>query len=424
MIPNGWELSTLGDIASVNRGKFTQRPRNDPRYYGGSAPFIQTGDVSKANGGVTSKYSQTLSELGVRVSREFPAGTIAITIAANIADTAILGTSMYFPDSVVGAVVQEPHSARFVEMCIRRAKPGLAARAPQSAQKNINLQDLRPLRLVLPPAPEQRRIAEILDTLDETIRKTEQVIKQLQQMKQGLLHDLLTRGINEHGELRDPQRHPEQFKDSPLGRIPKEWEVAALNDTIEPSRPIVYGILMPGQGHPGGVPVVKVKNIFGGEVQTEGLLLTSPALDYEYRRSRLRPGDLLFTIRGTVGRMAFVPEILNGANITQDTARLSIVRADPNFVRYFFSARVPQLFIETHTIGQAVKGINLGELRRLPIALPNIAEQRRIANMLLGADKRLTCESHDVAKLRTLKQGLMDDLLTGRVRVNVKAATI
>ena len=78
----------------------------------------------------------------------------------------------------------------------------------------------------LPPLPEQRRIAEILDTLDEAIRKTEQVIAKLQQMKQGLLHDLLTRGIDDNGELRDPDRHPEQFKDSPLGRIPREWEVA------------------------------------------------------------------------------------------------------------------------------------------------------------------------------------------------------
>ena len=83
---------------------------------------------------------------------------------------------------------------------------------------------------VLPPLPEQRRIAEILDTLDEAIRKTEQVIAKLQQMKQGLLHDILTRGIDDNGELRDPDRHPEQFKDSPLGRIPRGWEVRPLKD--------------------------------------------------------------------------------------------------------------------------------------------------------------------------------------------------
>jgi type I restriction enzyme S subunit len=87
---------------------------------------------------------------------------------------------------------------------------------------------VRRLEVPVPPLSEQRSIAEILDTLDEAIRKTEQVIAKLQQMKQGLLHDLLTRGIDANGELRDPERHPEQFKDSPLGWIPRGWEVAAF----------------------------------------------------------------------------------------------------------------------------------------------------------------------------------------------------
>ena len=103
--------------------------------------FIQTGDVTSAEGGVLSSYSQSLNKRGVSVSREFPEGSIAITIAANIAGTAILGFPMYFPDSIVGAIVKPPHSTRYIELCIRRAKPRLNARAPQSAQKNINLED-------------------------------------------------------------------------------------------------------------------------------------------------------------------------------------------------------------------------------------------------------------------------------------------
>jgi type I restriction enzyme S subunit len=93
--------------------------------------------------------------------------------------------------------------------------------------------DLSQVPIRVPPLPEQRRVAEILDTLDEAIRKTEQVIAKLQQMKQGLLHDLLTRGIDDNGELRDPDRHPEQFKDSPLGRIPERWEVLPLGQVAE-----------------------------------------------------------------------------------------------------------------------------------------------------------------------------------------------
>jgi len=286
-------------------------------------------------------------------------------------------------------------------------------------RSKLTQKELRSIEIDTPPLPEQCRIAEILDTLDEAIRKTEQVIAKLQQVKQGLLHDLLTRGIDGHGELRDPERHPEQFKDSPLGRIPRGWGLSQLNDVVDLRRPVVYGILMPGKGVTNGVPVVKVKNIKNGVVEEDDLLLTSRAIDQEYRRSRLRAGDLLFTIRGTVGRMAFVPESLNGANITQDTARLAIKGAEPGFVRQYLAMPGPQGFIETNTIGQAVKGINLRELRRVPLAVPRLHEQRELGERLALADERVSLEGQQIEKLRTLKQGLMDDLLTGRVRVSV-----
>ena len=94
---------------------------------------------------------------------------------------------------------------------------------------NLKLQDYLNSVLELPRSlDEQRRVAEILDTLDEAIRRTEQIIAKLKQIKQGLLHDLLTRGIDENGQLRDPERHPDQFKDSPLGRIPSEWGMQPL----------------------------------------------------------------------------------------------------------------------------------------------------------------------------------------------------
>lgn len=144
-IPREWEILPLAEVTDVNRGKFSHRPRNDPDYYGGQYPFIQTGDIASAEGDLITSYSQTLNEHGRAVSRDFPVGTIAITIAANIADTAILGIPMYFPDSIVGAVVKAPYNNRYIKLCIRRAKRRLEAQAPQSAQKNINLGILRPL---------------------------------------------------------------------------------------------------------------------------------------------------------------------------------------------------------------------------------------------------------------------------------------
>ncbi|WP_277373131.1 restriction endonuclease subunit S [Pseudomonas sp. AA-38] len=191
-IPRGWELRELGKLAEVSRGKFTHRPRNDPAFFDGEYPFIQTGDVALAQGGYISSYSQTLSERGITVSQEFPAGTIAITIAANIADTAILARPMFFPDSVVGAVVAPEHNIRFVELSIRRAKRTLDARAPQSAQKNINLQDLRPLLLAVPDRIEQDAIAERYNAIQARLEAEQIAVNKLCQKKLSLMDDLLT----------------------------------------------------------------------------------------------------------------------------------------------------------------------------------------------------------------------------------------
>jgi type I restriction enzyme, S subunit len=191
-LPSVWKLWPLEAIAEVSRGQFTHRPRNDPAYYGGEYPFIQTGDIAKSAGGYISNASQSLNELGASVSLMFPAGTIAVTIAANIADTAILSVPMCFPDSVVGVQVKSPHNTRYVELCIRAAKPSLEARAPQSAQKNINLQDLRPLAIPLPGYQEQERIVSAYEAYEKSIESLLGKLTKLRLLKGGLVDDLLT----------------------------------------------------------------------------------------------------------------------------------------------------------------------------------------------------------------------------------------
>jgi type I restriction enzyme S subunit len=191
-IPVEWEVKPLCDLADVSRGKFTHRPRNDPQFYDGEFPFIQTGDVSARVGHVLNSFTQTLNERGIKVSKEFPSSTIAITIAANIADTAILGQPMYFPDSVVGAVVKHPNNTRFVELMIRRWKPILEQLAPQSAQRNINLETLRPLQIPTPSPDEQEIIGIIYEHFEADNGTLESRRTNLHALKTALVQDLLT----------------------------------------------------------------------------------------------------------------------------------------------------------------------------------------------------------------------------------------
>lgn len=152
--PMGWPLRPLGQLGTLERGKSRHRPRNDPRLLNGPYPFIQTGDVANANGHITA-YTSTYSEFGLEQSRLWPAGTLCITIAANIAASAILDFEACFPDSVVGFTPSDDTNVGYVRVLLGFLKPMLEAFAPQVAQKNINLEILSALEVPVPPPPLQ-----------------------------------------------------------------------------------------------------------------------------------------------------------------------------------------------------------------------------------------------------------------------------
>ena len=244
----------------------------------------------------------------------------------------------------------------------------------------------------VPSLEEQRRIAEILDTIDETIQATERVIAKLRFAHEALQQRLV------------PARAIDGVEEALLGAL------------VDPKRPIVYGILMPGEHVIGGVPVIKVKDIKDGEIASRQTLLhTSPLIDQQYVRSRVRKGDLLFTIRGSVGRTASVSESHDGANITQDTARIAATGMNRSYLAAAMATERFARFVGVHTIGQAVKGINLRELRRAPIPLIGRNEQEIAGATLDGSNASLGAECERLEKLRLLRTGLAADLLSGRV---------
>ena len=189
-IPADWDVVRLGDVAEVERGKFAHRPRNEPRFYGGDIPFIQTGDVVKSTGKII-EHSQTLNELGLSISKLFPVGTIVITIAANIGETAIASYPMAFPDSLVG-ITPNRIDTNFLEYFLRTRKAYLNELAPESAQKNINLEDLRPLLTPFPLPAEQFPIAEMLNGVEASVEVAREECSRLRLLKESAADALLT----------------------------------------------------------------------------------------------------------------------------------------------------------------------------------------------------------------------------------------
>ena len=196
-MPESWEVVGLGKVAKIERGKFSHRPRNAPRFYGGEYPFVQTGDVSNCDGYVRS-YTQTLNEDGLAISKMFPAGTILITIAANIGFTGILEFDSACPDSLIGITPDETLHAEFLNYYLITQQPEMDRLAPKGTQKNINIQFLKPWPVPLPSVEEQTEIAAAFLATDRKINLATQKRNQLQDLFRTLLHELMTAKTRVH----------------------------------------------------------------------------------------------------------------------------------------------------------------------------------------------------------------------------------
>ncbi len=218
-LPEGWIWVTLPQIGELNRGKSKHRPRNASFLYGGRYPFVQTGDIKQANG-LIGHYNQTYSEEGLKQSRLWPAGTLCITIAANIADTAILGFDACFPDSVVGFLSEIGQcNIRFVEFFLRTAKEDLERYAPATAQKNINLGTLKDLAIPFPPLAEQNVITEEIDRYLSVADAVEAVVDAELKRSDALRQSILKQAFSGKLVPQDPNDEPAEKL---LERIKKE----------------------------------------------------------------------------------------------------------------------------------------------------------------------------------------------------------
>ncbi len=175
-----WPVLPLEDTCDIQRGKFSHRPRNEPRFYGGEYPFIQTGDIVRAEGGSKITYTQTLNDEGLSVSKMFLPPLVVITIAANIGDTEVLDFPCCFPDSVVGLTPKVGTNAGFLELMMRLQKQHLNNIAPQAAQKNINIEILKTLKIPLPDLETQRAIVAEIEAEQALVAANRELIRRME----------------------------------------------------------------------------------------------------------------------------------------------------------------------------------------------------------------------------------------------------
>lgn len=223
-----WKTAKLGDLGTLARGKSKHRPRNDPSLYGGRYPFIQTGDIANSNGLIT-HHSKTYNDKGLAQSELWPKGTLCITIAANIADTAILDYDACFPDSIVGFLADESTCiAKFVKHSIDVIKEDIERLAPATAQKNINLAILSEIPIRIPSVEEQSEIVRRVEKLFAFADRLEERLSQAQAAVQKLTPALLAKAFR--GEL-----VPQDPNDEPASELLKRLQ-ESRTDSAKPGR--------------------------------------------------------------------------------------------------------------------------------------------------------------------------------------------
>lgn len=294
----------------------------------------------------------------------------------------------------------------FVSEVYRIAKEG----ARNHGLLNISIPEFFGIQTVSPPLPEQKKIAAILTSVDGVIEKTEAQIAKLKDLKTAMMQELLTNGIGHT-----------KFKDSPVGCIPVSWEVKKLSSVciLKGLQTGPFGSQLKADEYvDNGIPVVMPRDMQGGKINVQNIARISPAKADKLEKHKLHLGDILFSRRGDIGRCAIVTEKNLGwiCGTGSLRARLS-GKMLPDFFIQYLTLSYPIEWLNINAVGQTMLNLNTSILGDLPVLVPPIDEQLKIARSLESLDEQRTKRAQQLNALKNLKKALMQDLLTGRVRV-------
>lgn len=412
-LPQGWQAGALSELADTVRGVTYNKSQAQEAAGAGLLPILRANNIKSG-------------KLSLDDLIHVPESCISSTQAVLQGDIVVAMSSG--SRNVVGKTAQlETHwKGSFGAFCaVLRVSPDIDARylyyftqshayrsRVSELAAGVNINNLKPthfeeIEIPVAPLEEQKRIAEKLDSVlsqVESIRTriiaTSELLDRFRRaIFESAVSGRMTTGHEESiesadellanlkrdheiagGHLRGNAANPvDEAHDLEQGDVPSHWRVAEMRDICAPGRPITYGILKPGPELENGVPYIRVADFPGNKLNTSTVKNTSSEIDFAYRRARLNEGDLVLSIRGSVGRIIKIPAKLQGANITQDTARLSTSgRVSVDYVLIALKAESTQRRMRAAVRGVAVRGINIGDVRALQIPLPPRAEQDMI----------------------------------------------
>lgn len=406
MQANEWTTSPLGQVTNLVMGqspesKFYSEEETGLPFLQGCAEFQVRFPKHKV---LCRQIKKIAPQNSILFSVRAPVGRI------NIADQPyIIGRGLV---AITGKDVAQDYLEQYLhfeESNFRNVSQG-------STFEAINSSELSTWPIKYPKdKPEQSKIAEVLYKVDQAIEQTEYLIAKQQRIKTGLMQDLLTRGLDEHGNLRSEETH--EFKKSPLGRIPVEWEVRTCASLC---CQIVVGIVIrPVQYYkPDGVPMLRSANIHENRIDPVNLVYMSERDNEKLSKSQVSAGDLVTVRTGYPGTTSVIPPEFDGCNCVDIViSRPDQERISSDFLSIWINSAHGKRQVLEGQGGLAQQHFNVGEMRTLLVKTPPLNEQKQIEKILQKQAATMTDLDHNLVKLRSLKTALMQDLLTGKVRV-------
>jgi type I restriction enzyme S subunit len=290
----------------------------------------------------------------------------------------------------------------------------LGALATKTAQPLLNQSTIGNVTVPTPSLEEQRKIASILYTVDQAIQKTRQIIKQLQTVRRGTEQDVLSRGVREDGTLRAADEI--EYRSSWVGEIPQDWEVKQYRELISDSS--VGIVVKPSQYYDdsGTVPILRSKDISADGIVDGDFEYMTEESNAKNENSQLREGDVITVRSGDPGLSCVVSSEFDGANCADLLISTPGPDLDSHYAAMWINSFAGRKQIDRFQAGLAQKHFNLGALRKLRVGVPSLDEQKRIVERVSSLSESIERERECKRQLQRLKQGLMQDLLSGEIR--------
>ncbi|MFG2315989.1 restriction endonuclease subunit S [Streptomyces tendae] len=409
VVPDGWTLYTPHEIAGREKdalviGPFGSNLKTSD-YRDEGVPLIFVKDIRAENFSRPRAHVSIVKAAELKAHQVLPGDILVTKMGDPPGDVAVYDSDV--PGIITADCIRLRPTSQFDRKYLVHSlrtpnvRHQIDAITTGAAQKKVNLDRFRTrLHIAAPPHVEQKRIAAVLDQVDALRAKRREAIALLENLNQSIFRSMFGNALeNEAG-------YPRQRM--------LEW--------VDPERPITYGILKPGEDQQDGAPYVRVVDMKDGGIDTSAIRRTTREISNQYKRSLLRSGDILMSIRGHVGRLAVVPEELEGANITQDSARLAVPAESARYVMECMRTPEAQHWMERRTKGAAVKGINLGDIKTLEIPVPPLELQQRFSFRATKVDQLVSREYAHLAELDALFASIQHRAFRGELWADASAA--